>query len=58
MEGAAVAQVCYQSGIPFVIIRSISDNADENADFDLEKFLTVASENANLVVIELLRNLP
>lgn len=58
MEGAAIAQVCFQFNVPFVIIRSISDNADENADFVLEKFLTVASENANLVVMRLVGDLP
>jgi len=57
MEGAAVAQVCYQNNIPFILIRSISDSADENADLDIEKFLSVASENANRVVIQLLKSM-
>jgi adenosylhomocysteine nucleosidase len=38
MEGAAVAQVCYEHGIPFVVIRTISDSADETAPVDFPKF--------------------
>ena len=30
MEGAAIAQACYMNSIPFVIIRAISDNADDS----------------------------
>lgn len=57
MEGAAVAQICYQYNLPFIIIRSISDSADKNANLDVEKFLNVASENANRVVLKLLESM-
>tara|TARA_Y100000589_G_scaffold307946_1_gene324047 strand:+ start:2565 stop:3317 length:753 start_codon:yes stop_codon:yes gene_type:complete len=39
MEGAAVAQVATQEKIPFVVIRVISDNANEGAEIDFNKFL-------------------
>lgn len=39
MEGAAVAQVCYELGIPFAVIRAISDNANENAATDFMRFV-------------------
>lgn len=39
MEGAAVAQVCFEFGIPFSVIRTISDNANENAGIDFNSFL-------------------
>lgn len=39
MEGAAVAQVCFEHAIPFGIIRTISDAADESAPIDFLKFL-------------------
>jgi adenosylhomocysteine nucleosidase len=53
MEGAAVAQVCYELGLPCLIIRSLSDRADENALQDFEKFYQVAARNANRIVLEM-----
>lgn len=51
MEGAAVAQVCFELGIPFGVIRTISDNANENAATDFMRFVTsVASRYAFHVV--------
>lgn len=47
MEGAAVAQVCFEFGIPFGVIRTISDNANEDAAVDFMHFVqTVASRYA------------
>lgn len=39
MEGAAVAQVCFEFGIPFAVIRTISDNADADASVDFKRFI-------------------
>jgi adenosylhomocysteine nucleosidase len=39
MEGAAVAQVCHEYGVPFVVIRTISDSADEGAPADFPRFV-------------------
>ena len=39
MEGAAVAQVCHEYGIPFGVVRTISDVADEEAGHDFPRFL-------------------
>lgn len=39
MEGAAVAQVCFEFGIPFAVVRTISDKANENASIDFNRFL-------------------
>ena len=50
MEGAAVAQVCYINSVPFVVIRTISDNADDSALSSYENFSdTVAQNNCELV---------
>lgn len=39
MEGAAVAQVCHEFGIPFALIRTISDKADEDSPVDFMQFV-------------------
>ncbi len=38
MEGGAIAQVCYQNEIPYVIMRAISDKADGSSSVDFEEF--------------------
>ena len=38
MEGAAVAQVCSELNVPFVVMRAISDKADDSAHIDFLKF--------------------
>lgn len=38
MEGAAIAQAAYLNGLPFVIIRAISDKADDSAQMDYPTF--------------------
>ncbi len=55
MEGAAVAQVCAINKIPFVIIRSISDLANENADIDFEEFVKYSARNSSLIVQEMFK---
>ncbi len=57
MEGAAVAQICYQFGVPCLVIRALSDKSDENAMQDFERFYPVAARNANRLVLEILENL-
>ena len=43
MEGAAVAQVCFELGIPYAVVRTISDNSNEHAAHDFVRFVkTVA----------------
>lgn len=50
MEGAAVAQVCAAWGVPWAIVRSVSDTADHDADVDFRAFTTVAAGRAVAVV--------
>jgi adenosylhomocysteine nucleosidase len=51
MEGAAVAQACFELGIPFGVIRTISDNANENAAMDFMRFVkSVAARYAYYIV--------
>ena len=59
MEGAAVAQVCFDYGIPFAAVRTISDRADDQAHVDFPRFVVeVASVYALAIVNELMRLLP
>ena len=52
MEGAAVAQVCYEYEIPFSIIRTISDVADENSPIDFPSFISKISSKYAAEVIK------
>ena len=59
MEAAAIAQVAYQFGIPFVIIRSLSDIAGKESNISFDQFLEKAAlHSANLVIkmVTLLKN--
>ena len=49
MEGAAIAQAAYRNGIPFVIIRAISDKADNSADMDYPTFERIAAHRCAAV---------
>ena len=46
MEGAAVAQVCYLNNIPFVILRAISDKADDDGKISFAEFEKKAAANS------------
>ncbi len=55
MEGAAVAQVCADFGVPLVVIRTVSDRADDAAHVDFVRFIgDVASRYSVAVVLGLL----
>lgn len=57
MEGAAIAQACYQLNTPFVVIRSLSDIAGKESPSSFEAYLEIASKNSSAMVLELLKNL-
>ena len=51
MEGAAVAQICHEFGVPCAIIRTISDRADATAHVDFSQFLkSVASQYSSGII--------
>ena len=53
MEGAGPAQVCYNQKVPYILIRSISDDGDS----DMYKCLKdAAAKNAELLIEEMMRN--
>lgn len=53
-EGGAVGQVCYLNKIPFVVIRGISDQADDDAGETFNEFLELAARSAERVVLTML----
>ena len=51
MEGAAVAQVCFDYGVPYAAVRTISDRADDAAHVDFPRFVRdVASPYAHAIM--------
>lgn len=53
-EGAAVGQVCFLNEIPFVVVRGISDRADQGAPRDFAKFVKIAAHRAQVLVLAML----
>ena len=56
MEGAAVGTVCYRNGVPFAILRSISDDFNNNEFVDFMQFRSVAAERSIRASKECSRN--
>jgi adenosylhomocysteine nucleosidase len=57
MEGAAVAQVCHQLGVPFLVVRGLSDRAEGDARTEARRNLGVAAGNAAAVALAVVRGL-
>ena len=57
MEGAAVAHVCHLFKIPFVIIRSISDKANDDAKTDFQEFVKLAAKNSKNLIVEMMKRI-
>lgn len=55
MEGAAVAQTCYQFDVPFVVIRAVSDTADESAEMDFDEFVQLAGQRSAELVLAFIK---
>ncbi|MFS2222781.1 5'-methylthioadenosine/S-adenosylhomocysteine nucleosidase [Pantoea sp. B65] len=57
MEATAIAHVCHQFNTPFVVVRAISDVADQDSHLSFDEFLVVAAQQSSLMVETLLNNL-
>ncbi|MGI6403293.1 MAG: 5'-methylthioadenosine/adenosylhomocysteine nucleosidase [Oscillospiraceae bacterium] len=55
MEGAAVAQVAYLCDTPFLVIRSLSDDAGQEAQLSFEHFVEQAARNSAEIVLGMIR---
>lgn len=57
MEAAAVAQVCYQFEVPFVVIRALSDIAGKESSMSFDEFLPVAAKHSTQIVLQVIGKL-
>jgi adenosylhomocysteine nucleosidase len=57
MEGASIGHVCYLNNTPFVVIRSISDNAINGSHMDYETFAPLAIKNSVAILKDMLKSL-
>jgi adenosylhomocysteine nucleosidase len=55
MEGAAVAHLCRTLGVPFIVLRSCSDNANQVARVSFNQFVRPAAINSAGIVLQLLQ---
>ena len=58
MEGAAIAQTAYLNKVPFVIVRAISDKADDSASVDYPTFEAQAIEHSVKLIENFVSRLP
>lgn len=57
MEGGSIAQVCYINRVDFVVIRAISDNADDEASVDFLQFAKESAQKSAKLIGEILPKL-
>lgn len=57
MEGAAIAQAAHVNGVPWVVLRAISDKADGSATVDYEQFEATAIRNSVQLTLGILRKM-
>ncbi|NRD75924.1 5'-methylthioadenosine/S-adenosylhomocysteine nucleosidase [Bacillus sp. BRMEA1] len=57
MEAAAIAQVAHQFGVPFVIIRSLSDIAGKQSEISFDQFIDKAATNSATLVMKMVASL-
>ena len=57
MEGASIAQTAYLNNIPFLIVRAISDKADDSAEMDYAEFERMAIDNSVKLIMAMAEEL-
>lgn len=57
MEAAAIGHVCHLFKTPFVVVRAISDVADQESHLSFEEFLVVAAQQSTLMIEAMLTTL-
>ncbi|MCF3941838.1 5'-methylthioadenosine/S-adenosylhomocysteine nucleosidase [Oceanobacillus alkalisoli] len=57
MEAAAIAQVCAQYEVPFVVIRALSDIAGKDSSVSFDAFLKTAAKNASELIMRVVKTI-
>ncbi len=57
MEGAAIAQVCHQYDVPFVVIRSLSDIAGKKSSISFDDYLHTAAKHAGECIERMIKDI-
>lgn len=57
MEAAAVAQVCHEFNVPFLVIRALSDIAGKESSLSFDEFLPAAAQHSSEVVLQVISKL-
>ena len=57
MEGASIGHVCYMNGVPFGVLRAISDGANDDSHMDYPEFVKMAAANSIKIILELLNSI-
>lgn len=52
MEGAAVAQACFELKVPYVVVRVVSDSGDGSAHADYEKFCNTLAGSVTFAILD------
>jgi len=50
MEGAAIGHVCIRNGVPFGVLRSVSDSGDDKAPMSFPEFAELAAKNSIAII--------
>ncbi len=56
MEGAAIGQVAYLNGVPFLVLRTMSDNADDDSPQTYDHFWEEAADHSARIVISMIES--
>lgn len=56
MEAAAIAQVCYQYQVPFIVIRALSDIAGKESSISFTEFIHLAAQNTTELIYHVIKH--
>lgn len=55
MEGGAIGHTCAANGVPFAVLRSISDGGDEDSQLDYPTFKKIAAEISTAIILSYIK---